>query len=279
MKVFHHIADVRQERWRDPASTWGLVPTMGYLHTGHLSLVERARMENDSIAATIFVNPTQFAANEDLSTYPRDLTRDLSLLEAAGCDLVFVPPDEEMYPQDFQTAVSVKSVTRFLEGASRPEHFGGVATIVTKLFNIVQPTRAYFGQKDAQQTIVLKQLVRDLNFNLELVVCPTVRETDGLALSSRNAYLSEEERAQASVLFDALSNAKQQIEQGERDAKKLRQQMRETIEAQPLSQIDYVSVANGRTLEELDTIVGDVLISTAVFFGKTRLIDNIPLTV
>lgn len=279
MKVLRFIADVRQERWQNPAASWGLVPTMGYLHDGHLSLVAQARQENECVAATIFVNPTQFSVNEDLSTYPRSPERDLGLLEAAGCNIVFVPSDEEMYPAGFQTAVTVKNVTRTLEGASRPEHFGGVATVVTKLFNIVQPTRAYFGQKDAQQTIVLKQLVRDLNFNLELVVCPTVREADGLALSSRNAYLSAEQRAQAPAIYAALSAASAQIEAGERDAEKIRRLIRETIEAQSLSRIDYVSVANGRTLEELDTIQGDVLLSTAVFFDKTRLIDNIPLTV
>lgn len=280
MEVVNTIEQVRKARWQEPLATWGLVPTMGYLHKGHLSLAGRARAENERVAATIFVNPTQFAANEDLSTYPRSLQQDLALLENAGCDLVFVPADGEMYPDGFQTAVSVQAITRYLEGASRPEHFGGVATVVAKLFNIVQPTRAYFGQKDAQQTIVLKQLVRDLNFNLDLIVCPTVREPDGLAMSSRNAYLSAEERKQATILYTALTIAKAQIEEGERDTETIRTMMRETISAQPLSRIDYVSVANGRSLKELDTIVGGaVLLSTAVFFGKTRLIDNIPLTV
>lgn len=279
MKVVHTVDAVRSARWEAPLPSWGLVPTMGYLHEGHLSLVQRAKAENENVAATIFVNPTQFAPDEDLSSYPRSLEQDLAQLDEAGCDLIFVPLPDEMYPEGFQTAVSVNIITRQLEGASRPTHFGGVATVVAKLFNIFQPTRAYFGQKDAQQAIVLKRMVADLNFNLELVVCPTVRETDGLAMSSRNAYLSPEQREQAAVLYRALSAAKQAIADGERNGEQIRSLMRQTIEAKSLAKIDYVSVADGRSLTELETIEGEVLLSTAVFFGKTRLIDNIPLTI
>ncbi|MEM7330522.1 MAG: pantoate--beta-alanine ligase [Chloroflexota bacterium] len=279
MKVFNTIAEIQAARWENPRLSWGLVPTMGYLHQGHLSLVEKASLDNERVIATIFVNPTQFAEGEDLSSYPRNLERDLSLLEKAGCDFVFVPQDREMYPAGFQTAVSVNVITKNLEGASRPTHFGGVATVVSKLFNITQPTRAYFGQKDAQQTIVLKQLVQDLNFNLELIVCPTVREADGLAMSSRNAYLSEAERTQAPILNQALNAAKSKILAGESDAEQIRQLIKQTIETQPLAKIDYVSVANGHSLEELTQIEkGDLLLSTAVFFGKTRLIDNLPIS-
>ncbi len=279
MDVFNSISEIRQSRWADPTLSWGLVPTMGYLHQGHLSLVQKARTENDRVMATIFVNPTQFAEGEDLSSYPRSLKRDLDLLKEAGCDVVFVPQDSEIYPDGFQTAVSVNVITKQLEGASRPTHFGGVATVVTKLFNIAQPTNAYFGQKDAQQTIVLKQLVEDLNFNLNLVICPTVREADGLAMSSRNAYLSKDERNQAHVLFQALTEGKNLILKGEKNAAEVRHLMKKLIEQQPLAKIDYVSVANGRSLEELETIEdGEVLLSTAVYFGNTRLIDNIPLS-
>lgn len=275
MIVAHTVAEVRNVRWEDPLLSWGLVPTMGFLHEGHISLVNQAREGNERVAVSIFVNPTQFAVDEDLSTYPRSLKRDLALLEEAGCDLVFVPADGEMYPDGFQTAVSVTDITQQLEGASRPTHFGGVTTVVTKLFNIVQPTRAYFGQKDAQQTIVLKQMVRDLNLNLELIVCPTKRDADGVAMSSRNAYLTAEQRQQAPVLYKALSAGKAAIQAGEQSAEAVRQRMRGLIEGQPLAKIDYVSVANGRSLEELELIEGEVLLSTAVFFGNTRLIDNV----
>ncbi len=272
-----HIPEIRTRRWVDPALTWGLVPTMGFLHQGHLALVEQARAENDRVAVTIFVNPTQFAANEDLSTYPRSLARDLDMLEKAGADLVFTPTDGAMYPPDFQTTVTVNQVTQYLEGKARPSHFQGVATVVAKLFNIIQPTRAYFGQKDAQQTVVLRQMVQDLNFNLELVIYPIVREDDGLAMSSRNAYLSPEQRQAAPVLYRALTTAQAAFAKGERDANHLRQQMTTLIAAEPLARLDYISVADHQTLQEIAHIEGPVLVSGAIFLGQTRLIDNVIL--
>ena len=275
MIVISDIAEVRRQLWAKPNHSWGFVPTMGYLHAGHLSLVKLSLAKNDHTAVSIYVNPTQFAPTEDLSSYPRNLEGDLEMLEGAGVDLVFTPNDEIMYPPDFQTTIVLNQVTRPLEGSARPTHFAGVATVVAKLFNIVQPTRAYFGQKDAQQTIVLRQLVRDLNFNLEMVIGPTVREPDGLAMSSRNAYLSGAERAAAPMLFQALSAAGEAAKSGERSGEKLRQIMREMITAVPQARIDYVSAADPATLEELDLVDGPVLLSTAVFFGKTRLIDNI----
>ena len=275
MIVTDQIEKVRQQRWADPTLHWGLVPTMGYLHEGHLSLARLSLTQNDKTAVTIFVNPTQFAPTEDLSSYPRNLEGDLALLEAGGVDLVFTPSDAIMYPPDFQTTITLNRVAQPLEGSSRPTHFAGVATVVAKLFNIVQPTRAYFGQKDAQQTIVLRQLVRDLNFNLEMVIGPTQREPDGLALSSRNAYLSEADRQAAPVLFEALSAAQTAYVAGEHSGDALRHIMRQMITAVPQARIDYVSAADPHTLEELDVVENGVLLSTAVFFGKTRLIDNI----
>jgi pantoate--beta-alanine ligase len=275
MIVTSDIVEVQRLRWADPALSWGLVPTMGYLHEGHLSLVRLSLAGNDKTAVSIFVNPAQFAPTEDLSSYPRNLEGDLALLQAAGVDLVFTPSDDIMYPPDFQTTIILSQVTQPLEGRSRPTHFAGVATVVAKLFNIVQPTRAYFGQKDAQQTIVLRQLVRDLNFNLELVVGPTMREPDGLAMSSRNAKLSEEHRQAAPVLFRALSAAKEAYKAGERSGEALRALMREMITAVPQARLDYVSAADPKTLQELAIVADGVLLSTAVFFGSTRLIDNI----
>lgn len=271
------IAEARQIRWQDPGLTWGLVPTMGYLHEGHLSLVRRAREENDRVAVTIYVNPTQFAPNEDLDSYPRDLASDIRLLEAEGADLVFTPNDKTMYPPGFQTYVTVTDVSAPLEGASRPTHFRGVTTIVAKLFNIIQPQRAYFGQKDAQQTVVLRQMVEDLNFNLDLVICPIVREEDGLARSSRNKYLTPDQRQAAPVLNRALQAARTAYDAGEKDASKLREIMHAAISDEPLAQIDYVSVADPLSLEELGKISKGALLSMAVFFGKTRLIDNLLL--
>ncbi|WP_448592209.1 pantoate--beta-alanine ligase [Thermoflexus hugenholtzii] len=276
MRVVHTIAEARAVRRALPG-TWGFVPTMGYLHEGHLSLVRRARAENDRVAVSIFVNPTQFGPHEDYARYPRDLERDLRLLEPLGVDLVFVPSVEEMYPPGFQTWVIVEEVSRPLEGASRPGHFRGVATVVAKLFNILQPDRAYFGQKDAQQTVVIRRMVQDLNIPVEIVICPTVREPDGLAMSSRNTYLSPEERRAATVLFRALQAAKARYEAGERDAERLREAMREVIRAEPLARIDYVSVAHPETLQELEQVEGPALLSLAVYIGTTRLIDNIML--
>lgn len=276
MRVVHTIAEARAVRRALPG-TWGFVPTMGYLHEGHLSLVRRARAENDRVAVSIFVNPTQFGPHEDYARYPRDLERDLRLLEPLGVDLVFVPSVEEMYPPGFQTWVIVEEVSRPLEGASRPGHFRGVATVVAKLFNILQPDRAYFGQKDAQQTVVIRRMVQDLNIPVEIVICPTVREPDGLAMSSRNTYLNPEERRAAMVLFRALQAAKARYEAGERDAERLREAMREVIRAEPLARIDYVSVAHPETLQELERVEGPALLSLAVYIGTTRLIDNLML--
>jgi len=252
----------------------GLVPTMGYLHEGHLSLVRRAREECASVAASIFVNPTQFGANEDLSKYPRDLKHDLTLLEQAGSDLVWTPSPEIMYPPSFQTWVTVEGLTQPLEGAVRPGHFRGVITVVAKLFNGVQPSKAYFGQKDAQQAAVIRRMTRDLDFPVEVIVCPTIREKDGLAMSSRNIYLSPEERQAATVLFRALSAAHASHRRSERNAEALRRIVRETVASEPLAQLQYVSCADFDSLQELDEIRGKALLSMAVFVGKTRLIDN-----
>ena len=253
----------------------GLVPTMGYLHEGHLSLARRARVECKSVAVSIFVNPTQFGPNEDLSKYPRDLERDLRLLESVDVDLVWTPSPEVMYPPGFQTWVEVEQVSIPLEGAQRPGHFRGVTTVVTKLFNAVQPQKAYFGQKDAQQAAVIRQMTGDLNFPIDIVVCPIVREPDGLALSSRNVYLSPDERKAATVLHQALTSARSAYEKGERRAEALRQAMKDVLALEPLAQTQYVSCADYGTLQELqERVTGKALLSMAVYFGKTRLIDN-----
>ncbi len=275
MIVTDSVDEVRRLRGQASDLSWGLVPTMGYLHDGHLSLVKRARDENDRTAVSIYVNPTQFAPTEDLDSYPRALERDLQLLEAEGVDLVFAPHDRTMYPPGFQTYVTVGDVSKPLEGASRPTHFRGVTTIVAKLFNIVQPNRAYFGQKDAQQTIVLKQMVRDLDFDVEMIICPIVREPDGLAQSSRNQYLTTEQRAGANVLYRSLMAAQASYEGGQRSAEALRELMHAVIAQEPLAKVGYISVADPGTLAELDEIDDRGLFSMAVFFGKTRLIDNL----
>jgi len=276
MKVIETIADMRRLR-QQLAEPVGFVPTMGYLHEGHLSLVRQARAENPSVVVSIFVNPAQFGPQEDLGSYPRDSQRDLALLEKEGTDIVFMPSAAEMYPPQFDSWVEVGGVTERLEGASRPGHFRGVTTVVAKLFNIVQPTRAYFGQKDAQQAIVIKKMVADLDMNLEVITLPTVREPDGLAMSSRNTYLNPEERQAALVLYQALTLAQQLWSQGERNAEKLRQEMLALIQKQPLAKVDYVSIADAETLDELDTIFPPALVSIAVKIGSTRLIDNIVL--
>jgi pantoate--beta-alanine ligase len=277
MDVTADIQTVRQLRGADPMLSWGFVPTMGYLHTGHLALVERSKAENDRTAVSIYVNPAQFGPQEDLASYPRDLQRDLELLREAGVDLVFTPDDSIIYPAGFQTKVIVEEVSQPLEGSARPGHFTGVATVVAKLFNILQPTRAYFGQKDAQQTIVLRQMVRDLSFPVEMVICPTVREADGLALSSRNSYLTPEQRAAAPVLYRALTRAQAAFQQGERRGDILRAIMGDTVVAEPLARPGYVSAANPLTLAEWDQVDGDCLLSLTVSFGQTRLIDNLLL--
>src|SRR5215212_2720932 len=245
MQTFTTIAEYRAARQALGArETVGLVPTMGYLHTGHLALVAAARAANDRVVVSIFVNPTQFGPHEDFARYPRDEARDLALLDAAGVDWVFLPSVDEMYPQPYYSYVDVRTITERLEGAMRPGHFLGVATVVAKLFNIVQPTRAYFGQKDAQQVTVIRQMVRDLNFPLEIVVCPIVREPDGLAMSSRNVYLDADQRKAATVLYRSLSAARNAFESGEREAEKLRQIMKDVLATEPLARMQYVSCAD-----------------------------------
>jgi pantoate--beta-alanine ligase len=268
---------VRAAKAAKPGLSWGFVPTMGYLHDGHLSLVRLARAAGDRVAVSIYVNPAQFAPTEDLASYPRDLERDLALLRAEGVDLVFTPDDETMYPAGFQTTVTVGEVTRVLEGASRPTHFQGVTTVVAKLLNIVAPDRAYFGQKDAQQVVVVKRMVADLNFDVEIVVGPIVREADGLAMSSRNTRLAPDQRAAAPVLHRALTAGRAALEAGERDGAALRRQMEAVIAAEPLATLDYVSVADPETLAELDAVEDKALLSLAVRFGPVRLIDNMPV--
>ena len=276
MKTVISLSDLRSARL-SLAGTVALVPTMGYLHEGHLSLIRRAKAECAHVAVSIFVNQTQFAANEDLSKYPRDLERDLSLIEPLGVELVWTPTPEIMYPTGYQTWVEVDTVTRPLEGSMRPTHFKGVTTVVAKLFNAVQPHKAYFGQKDAQQAAVIRQMVRDLNFPVDVIVCPTVREADGLAMSSRNKYLEGADRTAATVLFRALSAATDAYEGGERNAEVLRGKMKEVLASEPRAQIQYVSCADYDSLEELDVIKGKTLLSMAVILGKTRLIDNFVL--
>lgn len=275
MEIFSIIADYKKARYQAEGPV-GCVPTMGYLHEGHLSLARRAKAENKHVVTTIFVNPTQFGPQEDLSRYPRDPERDIALLEKEGVDWLFMPSSpEEIYPSGFDTWIEMGGVTEVLEGAHRPGHFRGVATVVAKLFNIIEPHKAYFGQKDAQQVVVIKKLVRDLNFPMEIIVCPTVREHDGLAMSSRNVYLGPEERKAALVLWKSLQLAQRIFSGGSRDAQHVRSEMRSRIESEPLANIDYVSIAHPDTLEELDQIDGPALISLAVRIGATRLIDNI----
>lgn len=276
MQVLTTVAEVRAAR-RQLNGSLGLVPTMGALHDGHLALVKQARAASDCVCVSIFLNPTQFAANEDLASYPRDTDRDLALLEAEGVDYVFLPSAEEMYPEGFDASVDIGLITERLEGKSRPGHFFGVATVVLKLFNIIQPTRAYFGKKDAQQLVVIRKMVRDLNLDIEIVPVDTVREPDGLAMSSRNAFLNPAEREAALVLWNALSLAREMWTRGARDAETFRIRMRELVESEKLARLDYVSVADPVTLNELPRIQGPALVSLAVRIGRTRLIDNITL--
>jgi pantoate--beta-alanine ligase len=273
MTVVTTLAEMRTAR-KALTGSLGFVPTMGFLHEGHLSLVRRAKEECQSVAVSIFVNPTQFGPNEDLSKYPRDLQRDLRLLESAGVDLVWTPTPEDMYPPGFQTWVDVEGLTLPLEGAVRPGHFRGVTTVVAKLFNAVGADRAYFGQKDAQQAAVIRRMAADLNLPIEVIVCPIVREADGLALSSRNVYLNPDERKAATVLHRALLAARAAYENGERSADALRKIVTDTVANEPLARLQYVSCADYDTLQELQQLTGKALLSMAAFLGKTRLIDN-----
>ncbi len=272
MKILKTIKEIKQLNLPQPV---GFVPTMGYLHEGHLALVRQARAENSSVVVSIFVNPTQFGPHEDFKKYPRDPERDLALLEKEGVDVVFMPSAGEMYPPGFNSWVEVGKIAERLEGASRPGHFRGVATVVARLFDIVRPGRAYFGQKDAQQLLVVKRMVAELDMKLEVVAVPTVREPDGLAMSSRNTYLSPQERKAAVVLYQALSMAQKLFSRGEKDAQAIRRQMKELIQKQPLAEIDYISIADAETLDELDEVRPPALVSMAVKIGKTRLIDNV----
>jgi pantoate--beta-alanine ligase len=276
VKFVDSIADLRA--WRGAAAgAVGLVPTMGALHPGHLSLVARASAECARVAATVFVNPTQFGPTEDLARYPRDLARDRKVLREAGCDLLFAPTPAEIYPEGFDTWVIPGAVSARLEGERRPGHFRGVATVVLKLLNIVRPERAYFGRKDAQQLAVIRRMVRDLDVPVEIVPCETLREPDGLAMSSRNAYLSPHERRAAPVLHRALQAARSAFAAGQRNAEALRAAMRHVLESEPLARVDYVSVADPETLGELEQATARSLALMAAFFGRTRLIDNTTL--
>jgi pantoate--beta-alanine ligase len=279
MKIIHSIQELRQTLRPLRSGTIGFVPTMGYLHRGHQSLMDRARQECDTVVVSVFVNPLQFGPNEDYDRYPRDLERDAAIAEAAGVDYLFAPSVDEMYPSESLTTVTLRRITEPLCGASRPGHFDGVATVVTKLFHIVQPDKAYFGLKDAQQVAVIQQMTEDLNFPVEIVPCPTVREPDGLAMSSRNVYLSPEERQQATVLYRALRMAKEQIEAGTLTrAADVISFLEKEIRTQPLANIDYVQVLTYPRLEPVDRLENKrIIMAVAVRFGSTRLIDNLIL--
>ncbi|MDD5338223.1 MAG: pantoate--beta-alanine ligase [Dehalococcoidales bacterium] len=275
MEVLKTIAEMRQAR-KASKKTMGFVPTMGYLHEGHISLVRQAREKNKLVAVSIFVNPTQFGPKEDFRTYPRDTKHDLSMLKP-HTDFVFMPSDEEMYPEGYDSWVEVKGITDMLEGSARPGHFRGVSTVVLKLFNIVQPNRAYFGQKDAQQLAVIKKMVKDFDVNIDIVACPTVRESDGLAMSSRNTYLTPEQRRSAPVLYQSLQLAQELAKQGEWDALAIRKEMTKLIQKESQADIEYISIADNETLKEIHRIKYPALVSMAVRFGRTRLIDNLVL--
>lgn len=276
MVVVNTVAETRKyvQEWRKQGLTIGLVPTMGYLHEGHGSLITRARETCQKVVVSIFVNPMQFGVNEDLDKYPRDLEADSRLCESLGVDVIFHPSPEEMYSPNFCSFVDMDGLTKELCGKSRPTHFRGVCTVVTKLFNIVTPDKAFFGQKDAQQLAVIKRMVADLNMNLEIVGCPIIREADGLAKSSRNVYLNQEEREAALILSKTIKLGQGLIEEGLRDSRQLVQTMKEAIEKESLARIDYVEAVSMDTIQPIDTIQGEVLVAMAVFIGKTRLIDN-----
>lgn len=277
MEVFSKINDLKRKlkEERKKGKSIGFVPTMGYLHEGHLSLVRESVKENDVTVVSIFVNPIQFGPGEDFNRYPRDIERDKKLLEKEGVDYLFFPSNEEMYPAGYKTFVEVNELGKKLCGKSRPGHFKGVTTVVLKLFNIVQPDRAYFGQKDAQQAIIIKKMVQDLNLDVEIVVMPIVREEDGLAMSSRNVYLDEDERKNATVLYRSLKEAEKLIKGGEKDAEKIKNRMREIVMSYPKAVIDYIEIVDTEELNPVNPIKGKVLIALAVYIGKARLIDNI----
>lgn len=279
MKVVGTIAEVRAlvKEWRRNGETVGLVPTMGYLHEGHGSLITKARENNDKVVVSIFVNPMQFGPSEDLESYPRDLEKDSKFCESLGADLIFHPEPEEMYHEDFSSYVDMSVLTEELCGLSRPVHFRGVCTVVNKLFNIVQPDNAYFGEKDAQQLAIIKHMVQDLNMDINVVGCPIVREEDGLAKSSRNTYLSAEERQAALILSKTIELGKKLIAEGEKDADVVVAKMKANIETEPLAKIDYVKAVNGLTMQQQKEIKAPMLIAMAVYIGKTRLIDNMIL--
>ena len=282
MKIVTTVEGVREQvrAWRKEGKTVGLVPTMGYLHEGHKSLIDRAVKENDEVVVSVFVNPMQFGPTEDLDSYPRDLAADAKLCEAAGASIIFHPEPEEMYKDGFCSFVDMSGLTNALCGLSRPVHFRGVCTVVTKLFNIVTPDRAYFGEKDAQQLAVVKRMVRDLNMPLEIVGCPIIREADGLAKGSRNTYLPPEARQQALVLSKSIFLGKKMVEDGERDPEKVKQAMREVINTAPLADIDYVEIVDVNTMKSVDVIKGEILCAIAVKMGSyARLIDNFMMTV
>lgn len=276
MRVLKTVKDVRNivKEWRAEGLTVGFVPTMGYLHEGHESLIKRASDENDRVVVSIFVNPMQFGPNEDLSSYPRDLERDSVICERAGANIIFNPESEEMYFDDFSSFVDINGLSNELCGKSRPIHFRGVCTVVTKLFNIVTPDRAYFGEKDAQQLAIIKRIVRDLNINVEVIGCPIIRDEDGVAKSSRNTYLNAEERISARVLSKSLRHAKEAIQLGERDSAKVIDVIIEAISKEPLAKVDYAEVVDLMSMEKVNEINKSVLVAIAVFIGKTRLIDN-----
>ncbi len=281
MKIFSKIDDLKRKlkEEREKGKSIGFVPTMGYLHEGHLSLVRQSIKENALTVVSIFVNPIQFGPGEDFERYPRDMERDKRLLEKEGVHYLFFPSNEEMYPTGFKTFVEVAELGKKLCGKSRPGHFRGVTTVVLKLFNIVQPDRAYFGQKDAQQAIIIKKMVKDLNLDVDIVVMPIVREEDGLAMSSRNVYLNEEERKNATVLYKSLKEAEKMIKMGERDAEKIINRMREVIMSYPKALIDYIEIVDTEELNPVNPIKGKFLIALAVYIGKARLIDNMILEV
>lgn len=276
MEIITTVAEMKAlvRAWKDEGLTIGLTPTMGALHEGHMSLMEAARKECDKVVASVFVNPLQFGPDEDYDNYPRDLERDAGIAESKGVDVVFHPSVEEMYPENYNTYVVMETLTDTLCGASRPGHFRGVCTVVNKLFNIVQPDKAFFGQKDAQQLAIIKRMVSDLNMNLEVIGCPIVREDDGLAKSSRNTYLSAEERNAALCLSRAIFKAKELIENGERNSALIAKAVTDTIEEEPLARIDYVEVVNLGNMQPVETLPESGLVAIAVYIGSTRLIDN-----